>query len=132
MFFVLFLSINFTIPAISGLRRVVDEICAHLGFRATKNGSLSPTFRDNLSVSRSTVKLEPTTILHCGQSQNGVNLSIILYENSRCEKTEIQIFNNNTHNVVHSFFIQLTTTSRWLNIVETCSCLWILIVMLYG
>jgi hypothetical protein len=41
---------------ISGLRSGVNEICPSLGFYVAWNGSLSPTFRDKLSVPLSKVK----------------------------------------------------------------------------
>jgi hypothetical protein len=34
----------------AGFSRSANEICALLGFYAAQNGSLLPTFRDNLSV----------------------------------------------------------------------------------
>jgi hypothetical protein len=39
----------------SGFRHVVNEICTLLRFYAMQNGSLIPTFRDNLIVSSSSV-----------------------------------------------------------------------------
>ena len=33
---------------ISGLRGVVDENCAHLGYHAASSGNFLPTYRDNL------------------------------------------------------------------------------------
>jgi hypothetical protein len=41
---------------IAGFSRSVNEIDALLGFYKAKNGSLSPTFRDNLSVPSARVK----------------------------------------------------------------------------
>jgi len=41
---------------IAGFTRSVNEVCALLGFYAAQNGSLLPTFRDNLSVSSARIK----------------------------------------------------------------------------
>jgi hypothetical protein len=43
---------------ISGFRRGVNEIFALLGCNAAYNGSQLPTFRDNLAVPSSAVKLD--------------------------------------------------------------------------
>ena len=49
---------NSYICLISGFRREVDENCALLGHYAESSGNSLPTFRDNLSVPSSRVKLE--------------------------------------------------------------------------
>jgi hypothetical protein len=41
---------------ISGFRRLVDEICALLGYYAALSGNPLPTFRDNLLIPSSRVK----------------------------------------------------------------------------
>jgi hypothetical protein len=43
---------------IAGFSRSVNEICALLGFYTAQNGSLLPTFRDNLSVPFTRVKYQ--------------------------------------------------------------------------
>jgi len=48
---------------ISSFRRELVEICALLGSNATNSGNSLPTFRDNLSVSSSTVKNQFLTLL---------------------------------------------------------------------
>jgi hypothetical protein len=44
------------LSVIAGFRRVVDEICALLGYYAASNGNPLPTFRDNVSVLSSSFK----------------------------------------------------------------------------
>ena len=43
---------------IAGFSRSVNEICALLGFYAAQNGSLLPTFRDNISLPSASVKVQ--------------------------------------------------------------------------
>jgi len=64
LFFAIFLSYC----VISVFRREVDENCALLGYCAAGSGNLLPTFRDNLSVSSSTVKTLKTGPIGCPET----------------------------------------------------------------
>jgi hypothetical protein len=47
---------------ISDFRRDLDEICALLGYYSASSDNPLPTFRDNISVSSSTVKKSKKTL----------------------------------------------------------------------
>jgi hypothetical protein len=51
------------LPMILGFRRVVNEICAVLGYYAASTGNSLPTFRDKVSILSSRVKKSKSFLL---------------------------------------------------------------------